>query len=411
MRKHQALIFCLFFAFSAQSMAQMIQWNQPEVVPEKLARANRRVLLLSGTAKPGTQIRIRDNKVKMYFPENRVRWARIPQKHRVQFPVIANEKGYFSFNLYLPTTGVEIPLEIFKGGKWVPYRFSFEVPQDGTAEDFKFIEDSYKVHDDEQNIKVEDFLGEYDKKQDQGLIVGDRDEWKSWVTGKVLFWGSLGLSYYSMTENPSFGPSPGTISGVGFPAFEIGGEYRWDPQWKVDLSYIGRMANIKSNGAYTLQNTNFNWSEVRGNLSYFPTKLESETARWGVLGSLRMQDLPYLKQTGPASYRLYTNSVTFVAVGGIYETMRKEGWNYDVTAAFLYPAIVGSEFKVNSGFGFQAGFSMLKEIIPALHLGGKVDANWMQFKTESHPPALSQAISADLKLWNITPSFLVKAEF
>lgn len=412
MKKHPAIIFFLFFLFSFQIFAQNIQWNQPEVVPEKLYRKNRRVLFFSGTTSQGTQIRIRDNKVKMIFSEKNVRWARIPQRHAVQFPLIANETGYFSFQLYLPTTPVEIPLEIFRGGKWVPYRFSFEVPTEGNVDDFKFIEESYKIRKDEENIKVEEFLGEYDKQQDQGQIVNDREEWKSWVTGKVVFWGGLGLNYYSYKEELSPGANLGTMSGVGFPMFEIGGEYRWTQNWKFDLGYINRAATAKADAGLSYQNTGFNWTEIRGNATYYPAFGESENSRWGFLGGLRMHDIPYFKQVGATQYRIYSNSLTFISLGMSYETMRKNAWNIDATASFLYPVIVGNEFKVNSAYGLHAGFTMLKEIIPALHLGGKLDMNWVNMKTTHSRPALPVLdVSAPVNAWHLTPSFLVKAEF
>ena len=119
----------------------------------------------------------------------------------MQFPLIANESGYFSFELYLPTVPVEIPIEIFRSGKWIPYRFSFEVPKDGAADDFKFVEESFKVRKDEENVKVEDFLAEYDRGEDMGQVVNDRGEWKSWVIGKVFVWGSLGFSMMSLSQD------------------------------------------------------------------------------------------------------------------------------------------------------------------------------------------------------------------
>lgn len=262
------LVMCIL---TTPVLAQNIDWNQPEVVSEKLTRENRRVLRFSGTATPGTQIRVRDNKVKMIFSSTNIRWARLPKKHRVQFPVIASETGYFSFDLYLPTTAVEIPLEVFKNGKWVPYKFSFDVPQEGTADTFEFIEDSFKYKKDEENVNVDDFLAEYDKSADQGQVVNDRGEWKSWATGKVFVWGGLGGSYYSITEKLSQGNDLGTFSGFVFPAFELGVEYRWNDQWKIDGMYVNRAGKTTANnGTYQMQNEDFNWTEFRLTGSYFP---------------------------------------------------------------------------------------------------------------------------------------------
>ncbi|MBY0384329.1 hypothetical protein K2X05_04145 [bacterium] len=398
-----------------EASAQSLQWNQPEVVPEKLARANRRVLRFSGTAKVGTQIRVRDNKVKMIFNTTKVRWARIPQKHRVQFPVIANDTGYFSFELYLPTVPVEIPLELFKGGKWVPYRFSFEVPESGAADDFKFVEESFKIRKDEENVKIEDFLAEYDSDEDRGQVVNDRGEWKSWVTGKVIVWGSLGFSYMTLEQTLTSNPPPdelGTFGGMSFPYWEVGGEYRWNAQWKVDLAYMNRPGEAKEDGAYIMQSTDMEWSELRANLSYFPFSWEKETYRLGFKGGISRHDLPFVKRTGVGNYRVFSNDAIFLAAGASFETMRAKAWNFDASAQFLYPVTSGGEFDMSSSYGLNMNLAIFKEIIPALSLGGKVDFSWLTFEAD-HPEITlpTSTVTSDTTLWQFTPSFLLKAEF
>lgn len=412
MFKSFSILFISLLVFEAR--AQSLQWNQPEVVPEKLTRANRRVLRFSGTAKAGTQIRVRDNKVKMIFNATKVRWARIPQKHRVQFPVIANDTGYFSFQLYLPTVPVEIPLELFKGGKWVPYRFSFEVPDSGSADDFKFVEESFKIRKDEENVKIEDFLAEYDSDEDRGQVVNDRGEWKSWVTGKVIVWGSLGFSYMTL-EQTLQATSPddlGTFGGVSFPYWEVGGEYRWNTQWKVDLAYMNRPGEAKEDGAYIMQSTDMEWSELRANISYFPFSWEKETYRLGFKGGLSRHDLPFVKRTGVGNYRVFSNDAIYLAAGVGFETMRAKAWNFDGGAQLLYPVTTGGEFDMSSSYGLNMNLAIFKEIIPALSLGGKVDFSYLTFEAE-HPEITlpTSAVISDTTLWQLTPSFLIKAEF
>lgn len=418
MLKHLGLFVCLLF-FSADAFSsQAILWNQPEVIPEKLARNNRRVLRLTGTTTPGMQIRIRDNKVKMIFNKSRVRWARIPQKHRVQFPLIASDTGYFSFELYLPTTAVEVPIEIYRNGKWIPYRFSFDVPQEGAAEDFKFVEESFKVRKDEDNVKVEDFLSEYDKTEDVGQVVNDRGEWKSWSTGKVMVWGSLGFMYYSLEQESSSGPTPvvgddlGTFGGVSFPAWEIGGEWRWNPQWKVDLAYMNRAGEAEEDGAYTMQNTNFNWTEFRANATYYPVSFEKPTYRYGFKGGLHFHDVPYVKRVGASQYRVFNNNMTFLAAGVNFETMRVKEWNFDGSAMVIYPVVVDDDFDLDSGYGLNLTVSIMKELIPALSIGGKIDMHWLNMEFNHPEESLpTNKVTTDMTLWHITPSFILKAEF
>lgn len=406
----------LSFFVATPAFAQTIQWNQPEVVTEKLMRDNRRVLNFSGTATAGTQIRVRDNKVKMIFNKKNTRWARLPQKHRVQFPVIASETGYFSFQLYLPTTDVEIPLEIFRKGKWVPYKFSFEVPKEGAADNFRFVEESFKFRSEQDSAKVEDFLSEYDKTEDQGQVVNDRGEWKAWSSGKVLLWGSLGGMYYNLGQelNPQLGSNNdlGTFSGFEFPAWEVGAEYRWNEAWKMEAAYINRAGNADADGNYFMQNTDFNWTEFRANVSYYSKDWEAENSRFGVKAGLQMHDIPFVKRVGANQYRVFNNTMTFLAAGGTYETMKMNDWNLDVTAMVIYPVMVDDEFDVDSAYGLFLNFSILKEVIPALYLGGKVDMHWINMEV-SHPEKSNPAfnVSADVSLWHFTPSFVLKAEF
>lgn len=413
MSRHLWILFFCISIFSVESYAQSIQWNQPEVVPEKLVRDKRRVLRFSGTSRPGTQVRVRDNKVKMIFSKNNIRWARIPTKHRVQFPVIASETGYLSFELYLPTTAVEIPLEVFRNGKWVPYRMSFDVPESGKADQFTFLEESFKTRRDEENVKVEDLLSEYDRAEDRGQIVnsGDRSEWKSWVTGKFFVWGSLGFMYYNLDQTLSPGFELGTMGGLSFPTWEIGAEYRWNTMWKAELSYINRAGDAEADGAYTLQNSDFNWTELRGQVAYFPVSWEKETHRLGIKGGLQMHEVPFIKQTNTNTARIYNNSMTFVSIGAAYETMNREGWNYDASALFLYPVLVDDDFDADSAYGLNLNFSMLKEIIPALYLGGKADFHYMTMDTTHKAIGGATTVNADLTLWQLTPSFILKAEF
>lgn len=413
-------LICLFLILPTfEAFAQNIQWNQPEVVHEKLARDNRRVLRLSGTTKPGAQIRIRENKVKMMFMGKKARWARIPQKHRVQFPLIASDTGSFSFELYLPMVPVEIPIEIFRAGKWVPYRFSFEVPSEGSADDFKFVEESFKIRKDEENTKVEEFLAEYDRDEDYGQVVNDRGEWKSWVTGKVILWGSLGFSYMSLTQDlttTAAATTPvGTVGGVDFPFWELGGEYRWDPKWKLDLAYLSRPGTADPDGNYTLQNTDIGWTELRANLTYYPISWEKEKYRWGFKGGFQRHDIPLLKRVSganPQGYRVFSNDILFFAAGVNFETMRAKDWNIDATAQLIYPITAGGEFDVSNAYGLHGSFAMFKEVIPALMLGGKVDLHYMTFDAEHPEFTLNTAtVNSSTSLWQITPSFLMRTEF
>jgi hypothetical protein len=361
-------------------------------------------------------LRIRDNKVKMIFGKGNVRWARIPQKHRAQFPVIASDTGYFSFQLYLPTTAVEIPLELFKGGKWIPYRLSFDVPEAGAAEEFKFAEESFKTRRDDDGAKVEDFLSEYDKQEDLGQVVNDRGEWKSWATGKIQLWGALGFMYYNLEQTyDTVSPDDlGTLSGVGFPSFAVGGEWRFMDNWKGEVSYTYRTTDADPDGGYQFLNADLTWKNFDLLATWYPKSFEAATYRMGVKGGLEMHSVPYLRRVGASAYRIYDNDLIMIAAGANFETMRMREWNYDVSAMFLYPMSEGSEFNLDSGYGLDVSFALIKEIIPAFSIGAKVDMTWISLKTTNvdlgagNPPPTA---TSDYTLWQLSPSFIMKAEF
>ncbi len=110
---------------------------------------------------------------------------------------------------------------------------------------------------------------------------------------------------------------------------------------------------------------------------------------------------------------MFSNDVLFLAAGVGFETMRAKEWNFDAGAQLIYPVSVGGEFNESSMYGLNMNIAMFKELIPALSLGWKVDFSWLTFEAQ-YPdlsgPALPDAV-ADTTLWQITPSFLLKAEF
>ncbi len=168
----------------------------------------------------------------------------------------------------------------------------------------------------------------------------------------------------------------------------------------------------EADGAYTMQNEDFNWTEFRLNASYYNSKWEKFNGRFGLKGGVQMHDIPFVKRVGNDQYRIYNNSMTFLAAGAVFETMNVKDWNYDLSAMVIYPVMVDDEFDVDTAYGFYVNFSLLKEVIPALYLGGKVDLHWINMSV-THPELTipGDTVQADVSLWHLTPSFLIKAEF
>lgn len=387
-----------------------IQWEKPEVVPEALTRKNRRVLKFSGITKTGTQIRVRKNKVKMIFPSG-ARWARIPKKHRVQFPVIASETGFFSFDLYLPTTPVEIPLEIFYKGRWRNYEFNFDVPESGEAERFDFAE-SFKEDLDTSPV-VDDLVQEYDRKLDRGMVVNEESRKRS---SPFAVRGALGFTYVNLwttyqSNNLSIADT-GDLSDLGFPFLQLGFEYEANKDWLFSFDYLTRQATMSADGNYALENKDFEWNELRFNVEYKSSFLK----RVGWMGSwvfgLHQHDLPYLLAISSppnASYRLASNDITFLAGGVHYSQLVKKDWVWAWRAMFLYSMLDGSDYDVDTGFGASFQVSYTREVLDGLVMGGQVELHWISIENEIRTGGGN--ISGDLTLWHLSPTFVIRNEF
>src|SRR5690606_36218771 len=97
------------------------------------------------------------------------------------------------FDLYLPTVAVEIPVEVYREGKWVPYSLNFRVPDEGAANDFQAVEESFQVPQDEPSEI--DKTNYYSEKKDKGQYVCDRDRDIVADKSPVEVYGGAGLSY------------------------------------------------------------------------------------------------------------------------------------------------------------------------------------------------------------------------
>jgi hypothetical protein len=192
-----AIVILLSLSLTSVTALARIRWQEPEVVPEKLTRRDRRVIRFSGETRPGALIRVRKNRVKMYPQDGEPRLAQLPQKNRVQFPVSSGDSGSFTFDLYLPTWAVEIPLEVKeRGGQWTPYTLNFRVPEEGKADDFQAIEESFKAQDERMDRAEMDYSF-YSRKEDRGQVILDRMGEKASPPSPVEVWAGAGISYFS----------------------------------------------------------------------------------------------------------------------------------------------------------------------------------------------------------------------
>jgi hypothetical protein len=191
MKKTTLVCLSLFLCLFTLQAEARIQWQEPRVVPEKLKRKNRRVVRFSGRTEPGALVRIQKNKIKLFFDTGKTRWANIPQKNKVQFPMTADGDGQFSFELYLPMSAVEIPVQVKYSKRWRLETLNFRVPDTGKARAFRAMEKSFQASDDEIS-KIEREDNYYSRKQDKGQLIKDRDGRVIYARPRIL---KLGLDW------------------------------------------------------------------------------------------------------------------------------------------------------------------------------------------------------------------------
>ncbi len=355
------LILTTFLFLQTWNAHAKIQWNEPEVVPEKLVRANRRVLRFSGVTTPGAMIRIRKNEVKLFLDSGKARRSQIPQKNKIQFPVAADGDGQFGFDLYLPTVAVEIPLEVKEGKVWKLHTLNFRVPDAGAANDFQAIEESFR--DVETQIeKVDAGEGYYTRKGDQGLIVKDRLGKEGYDKSKIQVWGGAGLSYYrTSVETGSLGTNR-SGSTIVLPSWRLGADWNYSSRFKFLAALRSSSGSTDDIGDASLTTGNsFNWLEAQAAVVYFPDFLKRGVGRLGLDLGFQMQSLPLFRpRPGLLNEAYFDNDTYNLHIGLYYQNRYKRLFDYEIYGRYLYPFSSGDAFDIESAlplnFEFAGGF-------------------------------------------------------
>lgn len=364
----------LFTVFTANAK---VEWNEPEVVPEKLVRKNRRVLRFSGVAAPGAQIRIRKDRLKLFSENGKAQIAKIPQKNVIQFPVVADGNGEFTFDLYLPTVAVEIPIEVKAEDKWVPYTLNFRVPDAGAANDFQAIEESFTDQDDEgTRLDMDD--NHYTRTGDQGMLIRDRGGKEGYDDSTIHAWGGLGLSYFSTTVDSPANGTNRSGSTVTLPSFRLGADWSYSSKLKIQASLRSTSGSTDSIGDTTTTGRDFKWFEVQGSAIYFGDFLKFKTFHLGLDLGLQLQSLPFFRQRPTFASESYFDNATYnLHVGLFYEKTGNPIWNYQIYGRYLYPVSAGDSFKIKSSFpmNFEFGGGVKRPLTQGLALGifGQLD--------------------------------------
>ncbi len=402
------LLVSLLSLMAWESQAK-VTWSQPEVVPEKLVRKNRRVLRFTGQTTPGAVVRIKGNRLKMFLDSGQTRWAKIPQKNRAQFPVDVDSSGVFTFDLYLPTIAVEIPIQVKENKKWRTFTLNFRVPQKGRANDFEAEERSYMARDgDVEGIDQSDNY--YSRKNDQGQLIQDRLGKKGYDDSSLKVWGALGFSYFSTSVSLSGAGLGGGVdtSGSTFVIPAFAGGLEWDYSKKLLILATLRSASGSTDdigSGLTVTGNDFSWLQAQGSVVWFMDMLKMSSGRLGLDLGFQLQNLPYFRERqGQAALTYFDNSIYNLHVGLMYQKRSNKVWNYEVYGRYLYPISSGDAFDFESGFPtmFEFGGGIKRPLTKGLGLGIFTQLNYFASDvTYTDPVAGPRESTLDLMLLTV----------
>lgn len=383
----QFLLIPILLLLSIQAHGQ-IRWNEPKVLNVKLPRSDRKVIHFSGKTTPNAIVRIRKNKVKLYLDNGQSRWAPIPQKDKVQFPITAAGDGHFEFNLYLPTVAVELPMQVKSGRRWKTQSLNYRVPGGSKANSFQAMEDSFRATDEEIK-KIDRNDNYYSRKNDSGLILQDREGKQGYDDSKIEAWGGLGFSYFDLSEDSS--SSGGSVSSKGsslvIPTFRFGVDWEFSKAilFKGAVRSTSGSTDDITGGSATVTGKDFNWLEAQAGAVWFAKFLNSKKGRLGLDLGLQLQKLPFFRErSGFINYAYFDNSLYNLHVGAYFQKKNPKGWGYEVYGRYLYPFSAGSAFDLNSSFPlmFEFGGGIRRRLTKGLSFGVFSQLHYMSTKVK-----------------------------
>ncbi len=397
------LILILFILIPATDVLAKIQWNEPEVVPEKLTRPNRRVLRFSGVTTPGAMIRIKKNEVKLFLDSGKGRRAQIPQKNKIQFPVAVDRDGQFTFDLYLPTVPVEIPLEVKEGKVWKLHTLNFRVPDAGTANDFQAIEESFR--DVENNIeKVDNSDGYYTRKGDQGQVIKDRLGKVGYDQSKIQAYGGAGISYFKTSVDTPNLQTNRSGSTLVLPSWRLGADWNYSPKFKFRAALRSSSGSTEDIGDAALTTgDSFNWLEAQASVIYFPEFLKRGVGRLGLDLGLQLQSLPLFRpRPGLLNEAYFDNDTYNFHVGLFYQNRFKRLFDYEISGRYIYPFASGDAFNIESTFPLNFEFvgGIKRPLTKGLSFG--VYGQFNSFMMDVSFPVGATEVQSDLTLMLFT---------
>ena len=355
-----------------------ITWYEPQVVPERLVRRNRQVLRFSGMTSPNAKIRIRENKIGLTLNDGTSRMVRIPQKNINQFPLVADSDGSFSFDLYLPTTFVEIPVEVkAKGtGDWALHTKNYQVPDKDSSHDLHSIEQSFQTQDQGKIPEIEKDANYYSSQEDQGMLLKDRNFKKTNKKGSVRVWAGLGGSYFKTSvasKERDYNRSGSTFA---IPIWRFGLDWDFSKKFhfRGNLHQLsGNTTNIGS--APEVSGSEFSWLEFQTSLLWFSDMLDFSKMPLAIDVGFKYQSLPFFRQRSPnfINFAYHDNSLYSFYLGLFHKGWidKNKTWNYEFYGRYIYPISSGNNFQVDSSvpINYEFGGLITMPLSPGFSLG------------------------------------------
>ena len=428
MNQYRSLFLVLFLlVFTSEAKAQ-IKWSEPKVVNENLLRKNRRVLRFSGRTRPKARIRIRKNRIKFKLDSGKTIRASIPRKNAIQFPIIADENGLFSFDLYLPTAFVEIPVEVKKGKVWKLSFLKFQVPEEGSANNLKSIEESFAsdqaLDQEAENIVADIESEKSDSSRDnEGMVIKDRNERIPVKKMALRLWAGLGSSYFLTNVASPIVEYDESGTDLVLPAWRVGGDWDFSKEFHFRANIYQGSGNTDDigSGPGVLGSKSFSWYEIQASVIWFSKILNFlKIPNLGLDLGFKYQSLPFFRQscnkiedTESICYFSYFDSPVYsLHFGFFYKSKWGRNWNYEAYGRYVFPVMSGDVFEVDSllPISYEFGGVLRRSITKSLSFG--IDAQFLFFgadvKYEYTDRGTSDIISGlDLLLFTMGARFIL----
>ncbi len=410
----------LFFLFavlmvSYPTLAQ-VSWSEPEVLKIRLRKPNRRIVRFSGKTKPNAVVRIRNNKIKLYLDNGKARVVQIPQKDKVQFPITASGDGRFAFQLYLPTTAIEIPVQVKANKKWRTSPYRYRVPGSGYADDFRATEESFRATD-QKISRIERKDNYYSRKYDKGMVIGDGRGGKEVKDSNIQAWVGIGVSYFDNSiDSTGIVNVSASDSSFSIPTFRLGADFKWsnDLLIKTGIRSTSGSTDDITGGNAAVTGKDFNWFEFQASGVWFLQKQKKNSGRLGLDLGFQLQRVPFFRERPEfANYAYFDNSVYVLQIGVFYLKPANKiwGYGYEMYARYLYPISTGDAFDMNTSFPlmFEFGGGIRKRFTPSMSFGvfGQLHYHSMAVKYSNTNPAREYGVDLSMALLTIDGRLIV----